>query len=176
MLIDALHGLAVAGKKAAQLFSRDQVRRPVLLLEGKVALAIPDHAMAGEVEDIGPVLIHSLLQLLECPQIAGVEGHILAGYGPEERLLLPLVVLRSLIGGRAGHEEQAQEPGSQLATKGFELLLRSRQAADGKEGVEPQEVAACREGAAAPRGGSGSPGRWRRLSRSGCCPRAGRRS
>ena len=77
-------------------------------------------------------------------QVAGVKGHILAGYGPEERLLLPLVVLRSLIGGRAGHEEQAQEPGSQLATKGFELLLRSRKAADGKEGVEPQEVAAGR--------------------------------
>ena len=90
---------------------------------------------------MGLELAHSLLQLLERPQIAGVEGHILPGYGPEEGLLLPLVVQSGLIGGSAGHEEQSQGPGPQLAVKGFELLLRSRQAADGKAGIQPQEFA-----------------------------------
>jgi len=47
--------------------------------------------VAGEVEDMWPVLAHPLLQLLECSRVAGVEGHILAGDGPEEGLL-PLVV------------------------------------------------------------------------------------
>ena len=40
---------------------------------------------------MGHVLVHPLLQFLECPQVAGVEGHILAGYSPEEGLL-PLVI------------------------------------------------------------------------------------
>ncbi len=98
--------------------------------------------MVGEMEDMGPVLVNPLFQLLECAQVTGVKGHILAGDGPKESLFFPLVVERGLIGGSRGHEEQAQGPGPQLATEDFELLLRSRQATDGKEGVQPQEITA----------------------------------
>jgi len=84
-----------------------------------VALAIPDHTVAGEVEDVRPVLAYSLLKLLECPQIAGVESNILAVDGPEERLFFPLVVQSGLIGGSAGHKKQAQGPGPKLAGEGF---------------------------------------------------------
>ncbi len=103
---------------------------------------------------MGPEFVHPLLQLLECPQVAGVEGHLLAGYGPKERLLLPLVVQRGLIRRSAGHEEQAQGPGPQISGEGSPASSPIR-AGGGWQRGDPAP------GSRPPGGSSSSQGRFR---------------
>jgi len=83
---DALHSRA--GQKAPHLCRGDEIRSAVFLPEGKAALAIQNCAVAGQVDDVRLKLAHLILQLLKAAQVAGVEGHVLAGDGPEQRLLL----------------------------------------------------------------------------------------
>ncbi|MDD1759137.1 MAG: hypothetical protein LUQ44_00870, partial [Methanothrix sp.] len=76
--------------------------------------------------------------LLECPQIAGVKGHLLTGYGPEERLLLPLVIEGGLIRRGAGHEEQAQWPGRRSPGKGDSFFSDPGRRRMAKRGSSPR--------------------------------------